>query len=45
MQILYCEALKNGATLFYSKAVESEETTRKLQQLERNLEQWQSEQK
>jgi len=45
MQLLYCEALKNGAVMRYAKAVESTETNRKLEQLERNLEQWQSKQR
>lgn len=45
LQLLYCESIKNGHTLNYAIAVEDEKTNKKLEQLERNLEQWLSEQR
>jgi hypothetical protein len=40
LQLLYCESIKNGHTLRYSVTVEDKKTNDKLDQLERNLEQW-----
>lgn len=44
MQLMYCESIKNGNTMHYSLIVEDKKTNDKLDQLERNLEQWLSEQ-
>jgi hypothetical protein len=43
MQLLYCEPISRGATMRYAAAIEDQHTNKKLEQLERNLEQWQSE--
>jgi len=43
MQLIYCDATNRGAVMRYANAIESESTNRKLEELERNLEQWQSE--
>jgi hypothetical protein len=40
LQLLYCESIKNGHTLRYLVTVEDKKTNDKLDQLERNLEQW-----
>lgn len=44
IQLMFCDSIKNGAVMRYTNAVESESTNQKLEQLERNLKQWQSEQ-
>lgn len=44
MQLIFCESSKNGNILRYTNSIESESTNRKLEQLERNLTEWQSEQ-